>query len=114
MGLYRFLDQRRRMRESCVVDQRVSGSWLSVGIAWASRIMTLAVELTVPVLVGVGVDRWWGTSPVAMISGAVSGFVLFMVHTLRLAKNLPDAPGGAAHRFSDTSRADDPGPRGRQ
>jgi ATP synthase protein I len=102
----RLLDQYRRVRESCVVDRRDSGTWLSAGIAWASRITTLALELTIPVLAGVGVDRWWGTSPVATISGAVLGFVLFMLHTLRLAKNLPDAPGGALSHSSDTPRAD--------
>ena len=76
-----------------MVDQRESRSWLSVGIAWASRIMTLALEFTVPVLIGVGLDRWWGTSPGCTIAGAVLGFVLFMLHTLRLAKELASALG---------------------
>ena len=87
-----------------MVDQRGSRSWLSVGIAWASRITTLALELTIPVLVGVGLDRWWGTSPLATISGAVLGFVLFMFHTLRLAKNLPDASGRELPRSSGAPR----------
>ncbi len=101
------------MRESCVVDQRESRSWLSVGIAWASRITTIALELTIPVLVGVGLDRWLGTSPLATISGAVLGFVLFMLHTLRLAKELPDASGSGVRRSSDTPRADEVEPQGR-
>jgi ATP synthase protein I len=96
-----------------VVDRRDSRSWLSVGIAWASRITTLALELTIPVLVGVGLDRWWRTSPVGTISGAVMGFLLFMLHTLRLAKNLPDASGRAPRRSSDTPRADENEPEGR-
>lgn len=96
-----------------MVDQRDSGPWLSVGIAWASRITTLALELTIPVLVGVGVDRSLGTSPLATISGAVLAFVLFMLHTLRLAKKLPDATGSGVRRSSDTPRADEVEPQGR-
>jgi ATP synthase protein I len=102
------------MRESCVVDQRDSASWLSVGFAWASRIATLALELTVPVLVGVGVDHWLKTSPAATISGAVLGFVLFMLHTLRLAKKLPDATGRAGRRSSDSPRVDEEDSTGRR
>jgi ATP synthase protein I len=102
------------MRESCVVDRRDSGSWLSVGIAWPSRISTLALELAIPVLVGVGLDRWWRTSPAATISGAVLGFVLFMLHTLRLAKNLPDATGRVGGRSSDRPRANEDETPGRR
>ena len=96
-----------------MINQRDSRSWLSVGIAWASRITTLALELTIPVLVGVGLDRWWGTSPLATISGAVLGFVLFMLHPLRLAKKLPDPSGFSVRRSSDTPRVDKDGPPGR-
>jgi ATP synthase protein I len=96
-----------------VVDQRDSRSWLSAGIAWASRITTLALELTIPVLVGFGLDRWRGMSPLATISGAVLGFVLFMLHTFRLAKMLPDASGLTGHRSGDTPRVDDDGSQSR-
>jgi ATP synthase protein I len=102
------------MRESCVDDRRVSVTWLSVGIAWASRITTLALEFTVPVLFGVGLDRWWGTSPLATIFGSILGFVLFMLHTLRLAKELPDASGCVGRRSSEKPpRAEADEPQGR-
>jgi F0F1-type ATP synthase assembly protein I len=71
--------------ESRVVDQRESQSLLSVGIALASRITTIALELSVPVAVGFGLDRWYSTSPWATILGALLGFVLFMLHTVRIA-----------------------------
>jgi ATP synthase protein I len=63
-----------------------------VGFAWASRITTLALEFAVPAVIGVGLDRWLGTSPGATIAGAILGFVIFMLHTLRLAKELPAGP----------------------
>ena len=86
------------MRESCVNDQRDSRPGLSVGIAWASRITTLALEFAVPVLIGVGLDHWWGTSPGATMAGAILGFVLFMLHTLRFAKELPANSGRKTSR----------------
>ncbi len=55
-----------------MVDQRESQSLLSVGIAWASRITTIALELSVPAAIGFGLDRWLSTAPLATVSGAVS------------------------------------------
>ena len=68
-----------------MVDQRESQSLLSVGIAWASRITTIALELSVPAAVGFGLDRWLSTAPLATLLGASLGFVLFMMHTVRIA-----------------------------
>jgi F0F1-type ATP synthase assembly protein I len=56
--------------------------------------MTVAAAFAIPALVGVGLDRWLGSSPGVTISGAVIGFVLFMLYTLRLARELP---GGSNH-----------------
>ncbi len=71
-----------------MVDQRESRSLLSVGIAWASRITTLALDVR-----GAGRRGLWPGSVVAdksalHVVGAVLGFVLFMVRTLRMAKEL--------------------------
>jgi F0F1-type ATP synthase assembly protein I len=80
-----------------VVEERESRSLLSVGIAWASRITTLALEFSVPVVVGVGLDRWWRTSPLLTVSGAILGFGLFMYQVLRMARELAtqiDRPTG--------------------
>ncbi len=72
-----------------MIDQRDSRSWLSVGIAWASRITTLALEFAVPVLIGVGLDRWWGTSPGATIAGAVLGLCFSCSTRSGSRKNCP-------------------------
>jgi ATP synthase protein I len=90
--------------ESCVVDQRESQSLLSVGIAWASRITTIALELSVPVAVGFGLDRWLATAPMATILGAVLGFVLFMVHTVRIASEFTGGSNRKAAGLDDEHR----------
>jgi ATP synthase protein I len=95
-----------------VVDQRESQSSLSVGIAWASRITTIALELSVPVAVGFGLDRWLSTAPLATILGAVLGFVLFMVHTVRIASEFTRGSNRKAAGLDDArgrSGRDGPG-----
>ena len=40
----------------------------------------------VTVLLGVFLDRWWGTSPIALLIGTVLGFILGMMEILRIAR----------------------------
>jgi ATP synthase protein I len=91
-----------------VVDQRESQSLLSVGIAWASRITTIALELSVPAAVGFGLDRWLSTAPLATVLGASLGFVLFMLHTVRIASEFTRGSNRKA-----AGPDDQPGQRGR-
>ena len=98
-----------------MVDQRESQSSLSVGIAWASRITTIALELSVPVAVGFSLDRWLSTAPLATILGAVLGFVLFMVHTVRIASEFTRGSNRKAAGLDDArgrSGRDGPGESG--
>jgi F0F1-type ATP synthase assembly protein I len=53
---------------------------------WASRISTVGLEFAVPPLLGVLLDRWAGTSPAALLVGAVLGFGVGMMHILRIAR----------------------------
>jgi len=72
-----------------LVDQRDSRSGIAEGIQWASRITTIALEFSIPALLGFGLDRWWGTTPWATVAGAILGFVLGMTQTLRIAREVP-------------------------
>jgi len=69
-------------------------SVLAEGIQSASRVTTVALAFSMPALIGFGLDRWWGTTPVATITGAILGFPLGMLQTLRLAR---DVPGKTSH-----------------
>jgi ATP synthase protein I len=59
---------------------------LSQGILWASRITSLGLEFSLPVVGGYYFDRWWNTSPAATLVGLVLGFATGMVHVLRIAR----------------------------
>ncbi len=59
---------------------------LSVGMAWASRITTVGLEFALPPLLGALVDHGIGTSPAALLIGAVLGFAVGMMHVLSFAR----------------------------
>jgi ATP synthase protein I len=73
------------MRESSVTQPEPRSN-LAVGIQWASRVMSLGLEFALPPLAGVFLDRRWHLAPLATISGAVLGFVMGMMHVLRIAR----------------------------
>jgi ATP synthase protein I len=65
-------------------DQR---SPLSIGIGWASRITVLGFEFSLPPIAGYFVDRWLGSNPVGTLVGMVVGFLVGMMHILRIARD---------------------------
>jgi hypothetical protein len=85
-----------------VVEQPESRSLVSVGIEWATRVTTIGLEFAVPVALGYGLDHWLRTAPAATIVGAVLGFAAGMLHTLRLASEVP----GGARRGAQAPRND--------
>jgi F0F1-type ATP synthase assembly protein I len=74
-----------------VAEHRESRSRLAVGLEWASRITTIALEFSLPALLGYALDHWWHTTPAGTLVGAVLGFAAGMVHTLKLAQQ-PQGP----------------------
>lgn len=63
---------------------------LSIGMDWAARVSTVGFEFAVPPLLGALLDRRLGTSPVALLIGAVLGFAVGMMHILRFAREGTD------------------------
>lgn len=60
---------------------------LSVGVYWASRVTSLALEFTLPALAGMYVDKQLGSMPLGTIIGAVLGMAVGMLHVLQFAKD---------------------------
>jgi ATP synthase protein I len=72
--------------ESCLARSDEPRSNLAVGMDWATRVTAVGLEFVLPPLLGVLVDRWLGTNPLALLTGAVLGFAVGMVHILRIAR----------------------------
>jgi hypothetical protein len=71
------------------VGRPQSRSFLAVGMDWAARVTTIALEFALPPLLGFWADRWCGTVPWLSVTGAVLGFAAGMLHVLRLAQDPP-------------------------
>jgi F0F1-type ATP synthase assembly protein I len=65
-------------------------------MAWVARLTTIALEMVLPGVLGYGIDRWWSTGYLFTISGFVLGFVVALIHLVRIAAD--DAPPAASRR----------------
>jgi len=88
---------RLRFVEARLVDPtRDDRAPLAIAASWAAVAITISSEMAVPGLLGLALDRWLGTEPIATVIGGVLGLVLGMVHLLKLTK--PKPPGDGADR----------------
>ncbi len=60
---------------------------LAQAAAWASRVMTVALEMVLPGLIGIWIDRKIGTKAVFTLAGFGLGFSVALWHLLQLTKN---------------------------
>jgi F0F1-type ATP synthase assembly protein I len=58
-----------------------------MGMAWMSRITSIALSFVVPGVAGVFLDRWVGSGPFGAVVGVVVGFVVGTMQILRIAKS---------------------------
>lgn len=59
---------------------------ISRGMAWASQISNLGLELALPILAGYWLDQRWQTKPWLLIAGALLGISVFSLSVFRLSK----------------------------
>jgi len=69
-----------------VEEPRDDRSAIALGMAWVSRVTTIAMEMAAPGLVGLWIDRRLGTAPWLTILGAAAGFGLGIWELVRLAE----------------------------
>ena len=61
---------------------------IAVAMHWASQVTTISIEMVLPILFGVWVDRRLGTKVVFTILGGVGGLWLGIWNLIRIAKVL--------------------------
>lgn len=67
-----------------VDPQQDSRSLMAKAYGWAGQIITVALEMVMPGMVGVWLDRRLGTIVVFTLVGFVGGLVLGMWHLLKM------------------------------
>ncbi len=66
-------------------------SLLSAAVQWASRVTSIALEMTLPPIVGVWLDGKMGTGFAFLTVGAILGFVTGMISLWGIAKSLAES-----------------------
>lgn len=79
---------RNGLARGVFVDDRdaSSGSPLSAGIAWASRITTLGLGFVIPILAGVWADGRLGTKPWLLLLGFALGLAVGFLQLLQIVR----------------------------
>jgi Putative F0F1-ATPase subunit Ca2+/Mg2+ transporter len=72
-----------------VVEQPEPRSPLGVGLELASRVATVGLEFALPAAAGYWADSRLGTMPAATVTGAVLGFLVGMLHAVRMSREIP-------------------------
>ena len=71
-----------------VNDSRDDRAVLAVAYGWAVRITTISLEMVIPGLIGLWIDRKLGTVMVFLVLGVVLGMTVGMLHLVRLAASV--------------------------
>lgn len=91
-----------------MVEKPEPRSSLGVGLDLASRVTTIGLEFALPAAAGYGLDSWLGTMPVATVSGVVLGFVVGMLHVLRMSREMSGGFNRPAGERTPPGRTDRP------
>ena len=75
------------MTEAAPDDRRPP---LAQAAAWASRVMTVALEMVLPGVAGIWIDRKLGWIAICTVVGFGLGFSVALWHLLRLTRQSPN------------------------
>jgi F0F1-type ATP synthase assembly protein I len=78
-----------------VIRSTESRSPLAVGMEWATKISVIATEFVVPMVLGYFFDKMVGSSPLFVLVGSLSGFLLGTIHAIKLAGPVQDRRAGS-------------------
>jgi F0F1-type ATP synthase assembly protein I len=79
----------KAVEEALVENPRDTRSAQARAYSWASRIMTVSLEMVGPGMLGYWVDGYLGTTAIFTIAGFIGGMCLGMWHLLQLVSKDP-------------------------
>ncbi len=59
---------------------------MALGMRWVSRITSVALSFVIPVVAGVWIDRWLGSTPAGAVVGVILGFVVGTLQVVRIGQ----------------------------
>jgi F0F1-type ATP synthase assembly protein I len=79
-----------------------------VGLDLATRVTTIGLEFALPAAAGYGLDSWLGTMPAATVVGVILGFLIGMLHAVRMSREMGGGPSRSAGGGGPRGRSDPP------
>ena len=79
---------------------------LAQAAAWASRVMTVALEMVLPGVVGIWIDRRLGTQVLFTLLGFAGGLTFAIWQLLKMTKAVPSNDSREAKREDGVSSTD--------
>ena len=70
---------------------------MAVAVQWSSRIMTVSLEMVVPGLAGLWIDRRLETTPLVTLVGFAVGLTMGIWHLIRLTRSQNKVSSRQAH-----------------
>jgi ATP synthase protein I len=87
-----------------VKDSRDDRPPLVVAAEWTSRVTTVSLEMALPGVIGLWIDRQLGILPLFLVLGVILGMTVGMMHLLRMVT--PPAGGGPKNTRSAKDKSD--------
>jgi hypothetical protein len=83
---------------------------IAIAMQWATQVMTICIEMVVPIVLGVWADRRWGTKFVLTLIGAAAGLWLGLWSLMQLGKSMEaaDQNGGKSNNSQTGAETDKP------
>ncbi len=66
---------------------------LAEAIAWSARVTTIAMEMVIPGVIGIWIDRKLGTVMVFVVLGIILGMTVGIIHLVRLGESANGGDG---------------------
>jgi F0F1-type ATP synthase assembly protein I len=63
-------------------------SMIAKGWSWGQQAMAISLEMVVPGMIGLWIDRLIGTLPLFLILGVIFGMTAGMIHLVQFAKRI--------------------------
>ncbi|MDR1382965.1 MAG: AtpZ/AtpI family protein [Planctomycetaceae bacterium] len=67
-------------------NENYARSPMMIGYMWAMNVTSAAIEMVVPIVIGVWLDNKFHTKPLCILIGLFLGMAIMLIHLIKFAK----------------------------
>lgn len=72
--------------------RKPSKSPIAEAYFWVSQVITICMEMLLPIYLGSKLDEYWESKPACTLAGAALGMVVSISHLLQMTREPPNDP----------------------